>query len=295
MSAEKIAQELNSQPVERRISGHSHEKYTQPSEIGFSPNWVEEGIENQVMKDKVLLLVGGGGIGSEAARLAVQMGADIMISSRSEKDGGNEERARSFAAKLSEMGNGRVLWTPGNIIRPYERKSVLDTTIAEFGKIDSLIITSAAIDNALLLRTKKPTERRDFEVNYWGPRYTIQEVSEQMRKQSPRGGDILVFSSLAAVVAPAQYEYGPAKAALDNFIQSVAQERMLSDIRFNAVSPELVNTPMISKLTEEQQNALHALSGAARNLEPDEPASLGLYILTRQAPVNGQLVSVIGV
>ena len=283
----------------REDGGVIVERYSTPQSIGFSREAITEARENKVLFGKVVLVVGASynGIGGAVAREAAFQGATVVASSRDKSQDGdwfNNFQPKALVKELGDLGSTDSDWIPADITTAKDRQRLIDEIVRKFGRIDGLVLTPAVLDDDFFVRLSEARIRKAFETNLWGPLFLVQQTVEQMRKQKPRGGKIVIVSSLAAVSAPFQAEYGPAKAALDNLIQSLPEEQLYRDTCFNAVSPGLVETPIIADLTQEQRRAILQITTADRELLPQEVGELIVHLLSPGMDANGKLVSIIG-
>jgi NAD(P)-dependent dehydrogenase (short-subunit alcohol dehydrogenase family) len=107
-----------------------------------------------------------------------------------------------------------------------------------------------------------------------------------------RGGGAVVniSSAIATTTAATASGYSAAKASVDTFTRAVAIETAKYGIRFNAVAPGIVLTPMVEADAErsdlEPQEYLETLEKIAplgRLITAEEVASLALYLLSDEA------------
>src|SRR5690349_22006222 len=86
-----------------------------------------------LLTDKVVVLSGvGPGLGRSLGEEAAKMGADLVLVSRTPK------RLEKMAEVVRSYGR-RALVVPTDITDEDQRKALVETTLAEFGRVDCLI------------------------------------------------------------------------------------------------------------------------------------------------------------
>ena len=113
-----------------------------------------------------------------------------------------------------------------------------------------------------------------------------------------KGGSVVLFSSVAAQVGLANHEaIAAAKAGEAGLARSAAATYAGRGLRFNAVSPGLVRTPMTERLTanEKQADAIRKMHPLGRLGEPDDIGAAVMWLLDPATSwVTGQTISVDG-
>jgi len=216
---------------------------------------------------------------------------------------------RGIAERLLDTGycvvaNSRNI-TRANTLRPGDRlklvdgdignhnvaKQVADSAILNFGRIDLLV------NNAGVFIPKPFTEytcedfRRAIETNLWGFFHISQLAISQMRLQ--KSGHVVNITS-SIVDQPVAGLTGSlvnlTKGGLDSVTRALAIEFAQDGVRFNAVSPGVVNTPMHRV---EAHEFLKRLSPLKRLAEVAEVVDLVQFL--ESAPfVNGEVVHLDG-
>lgn len=180
---------------------------------------------------------------------------------------------------------------PGDISDPKTAEKVIDTALARFGRIDTLV------NNAGIFISKPFTEytaedyRSAFAVNVDGFFHITQRAAAQMLKQ---GSGHIVSITTSLVDQP----IGGVPAALASLTKgglsavtgALAIEFAGKGIRVNAVSPGIIKTPMHPEPTRTFLAGLHPMQ---RMGEVDEIAEAVLY-LDNAAFVTGEILHVDG-
>jgi NAD(P)-dependent dehydrogenase (short-subunit alcohol dehydrogenase family) len=186
-------------------------------------------------KQKTIIVTGASqGIGAGLVQSFLDRGYNVVANSR------NITKSETFKAsdKLALVG--------GNIGESAVASKIVETAIAKFGSIDGLV------NNAGIFFTKPFTEytAEDFKalssVNLEGFLYVTQGAVKQMLAQKSGGSVVsittsLVVNPIAGVTASVPMI---TKGGIEAITRSLASEYAKEHIRFNAVAPGIVDTPM---------------------------------------------------
>jgi NAD(P)-dependent dehydrogenase (short-subunit alcohol dehydrogenase family) len=185
------------------------------------------------MPDKKTAIVTGasGGIGAGLVRGFLSKGYNVVATSRN--------ASKSLSASPS------LILVNGDIGRQETAASVVEAAIARFGTVDVLV------NNAGIFRSKPFTDftTEDFNAlvstNLLGFLYVTQLAVKQMLKQ--KSGNVVTISA-TLVDQPFAGENASVsmitKGGLNAVTRSLAIEYAKADIRFNAVAPGVVDTPL---------------------------------------------------
>ena len=195
------------------------------------------------LKDKVILITGGtSGIGEGCTELFCEHGAKVVAMSIQQAEGTALEKrltARGFSCAFHY----------GDASKESDVKAAIDLTLSRFGRLD------AACANAGVLRTGKITafSVEDFQavinVNLLGPVLLAKHAIPVMEKQGK--GVICFTTSVAADIGfPEHAVYAASKAALVALMRSLTTDHSPNGVRFVAVSPGTIDTPMLAASCE---------------------------------------------
>ena len=100
--------------------------------------------------DKKIVLITGGsrGIGKAIAKLFVDEGANVIITSKNQK---------KLQQTSKELGN--LFFVAGDIKNEKDVKNVIDKTIMKFGRIDILVNNAGSLPKMKQLDSKSPPSR----------------------------------------------------------------------------------------------------------------------------------------
>jgi NAD(P)-dependent dehydrogenase (short-subunit alcohol dehydrogenase family) len=186
-------------------------------------------------KQKTVIVTGASqGIGAGVAQSFLDRGYNVVANSRSISKSGAFHASGNLALVDGDIGDSAVA------------AKIVETAIAKFGSIDGLV------NNAGIFFAKAFTDytHEDFKalssVNLEGFLYVTQGAVRQMLAQKS-GGSVVTITASAAVNPIAGITASVpmiTKGGLQAVTLSLASEYAKEHIRFNAVAPGIVDTPM---------------------------------------------------
>lgn len=247
------------------------------------------------LQDKVCVITGAGsGIGRASAEMFAREGGLVVVTDL------RGEAAEEVAHAIGQAG-GRAIALAVDVGEEDQLRRMVDTTIAEFGRIDVLY------NNALFLKTEFVMRDLDFlafdpevfyanmRVNVLGGVLASKLVIPHML---PRGNGSIIFTSSTSSLGGdvTAYSYGSSKAALNWYVQSIAATFGKQGIRSNAILPGTIQTPSkIAWSTPEMDEAFLKLMNSPRLGEPADIASMAVFLASDESRyVNGALYRVDG-
>jgi rhamnose utilization protein RhaD (predicted bifunctional aldolase and dehydrogenase)/NAD(P)-dependent dehydrogenase (short-subunit alcohol dehydrogenase family) len=184
---------------------------------------------------RVALIVGGGsGIGREAALLAAERGAHVMVADRDVKG------AEAVADEMKAIaGKEAVGWTSIDIRDRKAIKAALDATIKQFGGIDILINTAALFPSSPDGVISDAQWSLTLEVNVTANYLLTDEAAKIFAEQGIDASVVLTSSANAVVAKRGSEAYDVSKAALSHLVRELAVS-MAPKVRVNGISPATV-------------------------------------------------------
>ncbi|MEP1472920.1 MAG: glucose 1-dehydrogenase [Halieaceae bacterium] len=245
-----------------------------------------------MLEDKTGIVTGAGqGIGRAIAQSYAAEGARVVVADF------NEEMGRETVA-LIESAGGTALFVFADVSKEDSVKSVVDTTLKTFGRLD------IACNNAAVSRGSGPIhefERSVFDstlemclTNTWlCMKHQIAAMLES------GGGSIVNISSNSSLRGQAHNTaYAAAKGGVNILTKSSAAEYGGQGIRINAVSPGVIRTEHLDAYFEQQPKAAERLKKSAVMLrlgECEEVAEAVTFLSSSKASyITGQILSVDG-
>ena len=256
-----------------------------------SPEVLPKEYPNGKLAGKVAIITGAdSGIGQAVAILFAKEGADVVVSYLCEDDDAKmtkrhvesyQQRCLLMASDLSEEANCQKL---------------IDTAIAEFGKIDILVnnagmqveqesltdISSAQFDKTI---------HTNFYPHFWLGKFALPHM--------PAGSSIINTTSITAYRGSDHLiDYAATKGAILSFTRALANNLMSQDkgIRVNGVAPGPIWTPLIvASFTPDEIEKFGQSTPMGRAGQPNEVAPAYLYLASDDASyVTGQVIHVNG-
>lgn len=235
------------------------------------------------MSQRVLVIGGGGGIGAAVARLVVASGGQVFLAGRDE-------------GKLAAVG-GELGMPYGSVeaADPDAIDACADAAAAALGGLDGIVNCAGS----LLLKPAHLTTTAEWQATLaanLSSAFGCVRAAGRLLKAA--GGSVVLVSSAAARVGLANHEaIAAAKAGVIGLVLSAAATYAKQKIRFNAVAPGLVRTPLTkglvaSELAEKASVGMHPLG---RLGEPEDVARAIHFLLDpAQGWITGQVLGVDG-
>jgi len=237
------------------------------------------------LSGKVAIVVGAsGGIGASVTWGLLRNGASVC--------GTFNRNRKSLSRLLSEFGPRRLLAVSLDLqLSNYADaiQDVVNTVIRKMGHIDIVIYAVGTwLVKPFLYETAEESEGL-WRLNYEGARaFMMKAIPHMMRS----GGQIINIASTAGIRAPGhETTYSASKAALIALTMSVSEEFAGRHIRCNVVSPDITDTPALSKyLDSHSKRALLRGIPSGRFCAPSDVADAILAILCSEYLVGVNLV-----
>src|SRR5882762_8858759 len=230
---------------------------------------------------KTVIVTGASqGIGAAAVKAFLERGYNVVGTSRN-------------ATKSAELkASDKLVLVDGDIGEAATAQKVAQTAISRFGSIDHVV------NNAGIFSVKPFTDytAEDFRAlvstNLEGFIYITQLAVKQMQEQKTGGSIVSITASLVdnpIAGVPASLPM-ITKGGLNAGLRSLASEYAKEHIRFNAVAPGTVDTPLHA---EDPKDYLKTLSPMGSIASVEDIASAVIY-LTEARQVTGEVLHVDG-
>jgi 2-keto-3-deoxy-L-fuconate dehydrogenase len=232
------------------------------------------------LADKIAVITGGGsGIGKAIALLFAKQGAAVHILEL------NAAAAAETVNEIEALG-ARAQAYSCDVSRQEQVLEIFN----QIGHLDILVNNAGIAHVGKADTTSAEDFSRVFDVNVKGAYNTIFAAIPLLRKSS--SPVILNMASIAALVGITdRFAYSMSKGAIYAMTMSVARDYLSEGIRCNSISPARVHTPFVDGFIaknyagreEEVFNTLSKSQPVGRMGQPDEVASLALYLCSMEA------------
>lgn len=189
-------------------------------------------------KNKVVLVTGvSSGIGKDCVKRFLEDGATVVGTLR-------KNAAMFDSLKKEYPGKLHIMYL--DVTNRTQVQAVLEETIEKMGHIDVLVNNAGVHANNIL--TETPEEQWDllFNANVKSIYHMCYYAIPYMQKQKD-GVVINIASRVGTVGSPKSAAYCASKAAVINLTREMALDYASDHIRINAVSPGMVETPMVDR------------------------------------------------
>ena len=241
------------------------------------------------LEGKYAIVTGGTrGIGRAIAELLAQRGADVMIAARS------LEQAQSTAHEITATLGRRVIPFGVDVSSFDSAKAMVDSAIAEFGRVDILVNNAGVTRDTLIMRMEETDWDYVMDINLKGTFNCSKAVVRQMIKQ--RSGRIINISSVSGLMGNAgQTNYSASKAGIIGFSKALARELASRQITVNVIAPGFVPTTLTNDLSNELKTESLKFIPLGRWGKPEEVAFAAAFLASDEAAyITGQVLSVNG-
>jgi 3-oxoacyl-[acyl-carrier protein] reductase len=195
------------------------------------------------LEGRVAIVTGAGGIkgmGRATALVFADAGADVTVCDINVK--GETFDLEGTAEGVRKLGR-RSIAIQADVTKESDIAALVKKTVQEFGKIDILANVAGMIVLAPLMETTREQWDKAFDVNLRSQFLCTQAVAKVMMEQ--KKGNIINWSSFAAVKISNANVYGVAKIGVHALTAWSAKELSPYNIRVNAIVPGNVATDLI--------------------------------------------------
>jgi NAD(P)-dependent dehydrogenase (short-subunit alcohol dehydrogenase family) len=221
----------------------------------------------------VIVAGGATGIGRAAVRGFRARGDNVLLVDH-----------RPQAADLTtEEAPGKIRFIQRDLSEPNAPAETVAAAIAEFGSLDTVLITAALMLSAPLDKWTGEMWERSVALNLRMPFFFAQAAAPHLAKSD--NASVIFISSTGAIRGHAGMSaYQATKAALPGLTRSLTAELGPLGIRINTIMPGWIDTPFndpfwqYQKQPDERRKEIEKQIPLRRQGEPDEVSSMVLFL-----------------
>lgn len=239
--------------------------------------------------EKVVIITGAAsGIGRATALAFAQEGAKVVLSDRIEKEG-------LETLKMIKNKGGEGIFIQCDVSSENDVKNMVAKTLEKYGRLDCAY-NNAGIEGTPSSTTECTEENwgRTIDINLKGVWLCMKHEIPAMLATGK--GSIVNCSSIAGLVGfetiPA---YVASKHGVIGLTETAALEFAKKNIRVNAVCPGAIQTPMLERFTQGEEESMASQDPMGRVGQPEEISETVLWLCSEKSSyVTGQAIAVDG-
>ncbi|MCS7316063.1 MAG: SDR family oxidoreductase [Bryobacteraceae bacterium] len=229
------------------------------------------------------------GIGEAIARRLAAAGARVAVSDI------DLEGARLVAASINVQAGPQAMAVFLDVTRYGSVTAAVAEVLERTGRLDILVNNAGIAGRAAPLWEQTDEDwHRVLAINMTGVFYCCRAVIPHMRER--RYGRIVNIASIAGKEGnPNMTAYSASKAGVIGFTKALAKEVALEGICVNAVTPAVVQTPILEQLTPAQIEYMTSRIPMRRTGTPEEIAAVVHFLASPDCSfVTGQVYDASG-
>ncbi|PIU98680.1 hypothetical protein COS61_00070 [Candidatus Wolfebacteria bacterium CG03_land_8_20_14_0_80_40_12] len=228
------------------------------------------------LKGKVAIVTGARrGMGRTHALALAKAGAKVAVADIS------LEECQRVVEEIAKQG-GEAMAIKCDVSKKKEVDEMVKKIVKEFGKIDILVNNAGIAQFVPFLEMTEEEWDRTLDINLKGYFLCAQACVKEMVKQ--KSGVIVNIASVAmgqqGVGMSNIVHYCASKGGIAGMTEALAVELAPYNIRVNAISPGMIETPMISSIKQDSKTveAMLAKVPMRRVGKPEEVSNLVLFL-----------------
>jgi NAD(P)-dependent dehydrogenase (short-subunit alcohol dehydrogenase family) len=230
------------------------------------------------LEGKVAVITGGNsGIGLATAQRFVSEGAYVFINGRCQSE---------LDEAVKQIGKD-VTGVQGDVSNLADLDRLYATVKQQKGRIDILFANAGVGELVPLGEISEAYFDKTFGINVKGVLFTVQKALPLFQDG---GGSIILNASIASSKGvEASSVYSATKAAIRSFARTWTAEFKHRKIRVNAISPGMIDTPMLNGLAQSQEQieqfktSIVSIVPLGRMGSPDEVAKVVSFLASDES------------
>jgi NAD(P)-dependent dehydrogenase (short-subunit alcohol dehydrogenase family) len=247
------------------------------------------------LEGKAIAVTGAGrGIGFSHGSLLAAEGASVVINDVGQAPDGSAETPAEQAARQIREAGGTAVANTDDISTWDGGQSLVASTIAQFGRLDGLVLNAGIIRDRMIVNLTEPDWDAVMAVHLKGHFAPLRAAAQHWREVSksqgaPAGGRVVMTSSEAGLYGNmGQANYSAAKAGIVGLSMVASRELARYGVTVNVICPRS-RTPMTEHL------GLFDATPGFDLWDPDNIAPWVAYLCTDEATaITGQTFVVHG-
>ncbi len=243
-----------------------------------------------MLQNACALVTGAGqGIGKEIALALAREGCAVAVNDL------YAERASAVVAAIGAAG-GKAVVAEGNVAVGDAVKSMVETTVAQLGKLDILVNNAGMILKTPFWDITEKDWDTIMAVNLKSVFLCCQAAAPYMKAQ--KSGKIINIASVAGKVGGGllgNTAYAASKAGVIAVTKGLARELGPYGVNVNAITPALTETDMTKDISSEKRAQIISNIPLGRPGKPEDIANAVLFLASPLASfVNAEIMDVDG-
>jgi len=228
------------------------------------------------LNGKVVIITGARkGMGRSHALLLAKAGAKVVVADISKED------CQKVVDEIKK-NKGEATAVKCDVTKKEEVESMVKQAVAKWGKVDILVNNAGICQFKLFLELTEEEWNRTLNINLKGYFLCAQAAAKEMVKQ--KSGVIINIASVAmgqqGIGFPNIVHYCASKGGIIGMTEALAVELAPYNIRVNAISPGMIETPMIEQIKQDPKSMEAMLTRVPmrRVGKPEEVSNLVLFL-----------------
>ncbi|MFH1714377.1 MAG: SDR family NAD(P)-dependent oxidoreductase [Candidatus Nealsonbacteria bacterium] len=228
------------------------------------------------LKNKVAIVTGARrGMGKTHAIALAKAGAKVVVADISKED-------CEIVVKEIEKSKGEAISVKCDVTQKEEVDKMIKAAVDKWGRLDILVSNAGVAEFVPFLDMTEENWSRTLDINLKGCFLCNQAAAKVMTKQ--KSGTIVNIASVAmgqqGIGFPNIAHYCASKGGIVAMTEALAVELAPYNIRVNAVSPGMIETPMIGPMKQDKKSmeGIMARVPMRRVGKPEEVSNLVLFL-----------------